>query len=84
MATKIHSQSIVEEGAQIGQDVEVEAFAIVGKNAIIGDGTIIRHHATVEGNVTLGKNNEVYPYALIGGLTHDLKFTGGEPKLIIG
>lgn len=84
MATKIHSQSIVEEGAQIGQDVEIEAFAIVGKNAIIQDGTIIRHHATVEGNVTLGENNEVYPYALIGGLTHDLKFTGGEPKLIIG
>jgi UDP-N-acetylglucosamine acyltransferase len=84
MATKIHSQSIVEEGAQIGQDVEVEAFAIVGKNAIIGDGSIIRHHATVEGSVTLGKNNEIYPYALIGGLTHDLKFTGGEPKLIIG
>jgi UDP-N-acetylglucosamine acyltransferase len=84
MSTKIHSQSIVEEGAQIGQDVEVEAFAIVGKNAIIGDGSIIRHHATVEGSVTLGKNNEIYPYALIGGLTHDLKFTGGEPKLIIG
>jgi UDP-N-acetylglucosamine acyltransferase len=84
MTTKIHSQSIVEEGAQIGQDVEVEAFAIVGKNAIIGDGSIIRHHATVEGSVTLGKNNEIYPYALIGGLTHDLKFTGGEPKLIIG
>ena len=84
MATKIHSQSIVEDGAQLGQDVEVEAFAIVGKNAIIEDGTVIRHHATVEGNVTLGKNNEVYPYALIGGLTHDLKFTGGEPKLIIG
>ena len=84
MATKIHSQSIVEDGAQIGENVEVEAFAIVGENAIIGDGTIIRHHATVEGNVTLGKNNEVYPYALIGGLTHDLKFTGGEPKLIIG
>jgi UDP-N-acetylglucosamine acyltransferase len=56
----------------------------VGKNAIIGDGSIIRHHATVEGSVTLGKNNEIYPYALIGGLTHDLKFTGGEPKLIIG
>ena len=84
MATKIHPQSIVEEGAQIGQDVEIEAFALVGRNAIIHDGTIIRHHATVEGNVTLGQSNEVYPYALIGGLTHDLKFTGGEHKLIVG
>lgn len=84
MATKIHSQSIVEKGAQIGQDVEIGPFALVGKNAVIKDGTIIRHHATVEGNVTLGQNNDVYPYALIGGLTHDLKYSGGEPKLIIG
>ena len=26
----------------------------------------------------------VYPYALIGGLTHDLKYKGGEPGLEIG
>ena len=84
MPTSVHSLAIVEEGAQLGQDVVVEAFALIGKNAIVGDGSIIRHHASVEGKVTLGKNNQVYPYALIGGLTHDLKFTGGEPKLSIG
>ena len=84
MSTIVHPHAIVEDGAQLGQDVVVEAFSLIGKNAIIGDGTIIRHHATVEGKVTLGKNNEIYPYALIGGLTHDLKFTGGEPKLVIG
>ncbi len=84
MPTQIHSQSIVEEGAQLGKDVVVEAFALVGKNAKIGDGTIIRHHATVEGFVSMGNNNEVFPYALIGGLTHDLKFSGGEPELHIG
>ena len=84
MATSVHPLAIVEEGAQLGQDVIVEAFALIGKSAIVGDGTIIRHHATVEGKATLGKNNEVYPYALIGGLTHDLKYTGGEPELVVG
>lgn len=84
MSTNVHPHAIVEEGAQLGQDVEVEAFCLIGKNATIGDGTIIRHHATVEGQVILGQNNEIYPYALIGGLTHDLKFTGGEPKLFVG
>ena len=29
--------------------------------------------------VVLGKNNTVYPYAMIGGLTHDLKYEGGDP-----
>ena len=84
MSTQIHPQSIVEDGAQLGEGVVIEAFALVGRNAIIGDGTIIRHHATVEGKVVLGKANEIYPYSLIGGLTHDLKFSGGEPELHIG
>ena len=84
MSTDIHKFAIVEDGAQLGIGVKVEAFAIVGKNAKIGDDTIIRHHATVEGNVTLGKSNEIYPYALIGGLTHDLKYSGGNPGLKIG
>ncbi len=84
MEVSIHPQAVVEEGAQMGKGVRVEAFALVGKNAVIGDGSIVRHHATVEGTVILGQNNEIFPYALIGGLTHDLKYTGGEPKLTIG
>ena len=84
MEVSVHPQAIVEEGAQLGKGVRVEAFALVGKNSVIGDGSIVRHHATVEGKVMLGRNNEIFPYALIGGLTHDLKYTGGEPKLTIG
>ena len=84
MSMQIHPQSIVEDGAQLGEGVIIEAFAMVGRNAIIGDDTIIRHHATVEGKVILGKANEIHPYSLIGGLTHDLKFSGGEPALHIG
>ena len=56
----------------------------IGKLAKIGDGSIIRHHATVEGDVEMGKGNEVYPYSYIGGQTQDLKFKGGTPKLRIG
>ena len=84
MPSKIHAQAIVEKGAQLGENVIVEAFALIGKSAIIGDHSIIRHHATVEGKVVLGQGNEIYPYALIGGLTHDLKFNGGEPELHVG
>ena len=51
---------------------------------MLGDNTRILHHATVEGRVTLGSNNTIFPYALIGGLTHDLKYEGGEPGLQIG
>jgi UDP-N-acetylglucosamine acyltransferase len=84
MGTNIHSQAIVDPNAELGENVSIEAFSIVGPKARVGDGCHIHHHATVEGRVILGKNNTVYPYALIGGLTHDLKYQGGEPGLMIG
>lgn len=84
MSTKIHPTAIVEDGAQLGVNVDVGAFCFVGKDAKLGDNTRLHHHASVEGDVCLGTDNEIFPYALVGGLTHDLKFKGGTPKLKIG
>ncbi len=84
MSVKIHSQAIVEPGAELGSNVEIGPFCYIGGNVVIGDNTRVLHHATVEGKVTLGTNNTIFPYALIGGLTHDLKYAGGQPGLKIG
>jgi UDP-N-acetylglucosamine acyltransferase len=84
MPVQIHPQAIVDPKAQLGEDVEIGPFCFIGPDAQIGDGTRVLHHATVEGKVTLGKNNTIFPYALIGGLTHDLKYEGGQPGLKIG
>ena len=84
MASQLHSQAIVERGAELGEGVVIEAFSYIGPNATIGEGCRVRHHATVEGDVVLGKENEVHPYALVGGMTHDLKYEGGQPKLRVG
>ncbi len=84
MGASIHPQAIVDPAAELGEDVVIEAFSMVGPKAKIGDGCRILHHATVEGRVVLGQNNTVYPYAMIGGLTHDLKYEGGDPGLLIG
>ena len=84
MSAIVHPTAVVEEGAELGDDVEVGAFCFVGSEARLGSGCLLRHHSTVEGNVVMGKENEVFPYALIGGKTHDLKFKGGSPGLRIG
>lgn len=84
MASRIHPTAIVEAGAQLGADVELGAYAYVGGEAVLGDGTKLHHHAAVEGYTTLGRNCEVFPYACIGGKTQDLKFKGGKPGLRIG
>ena len=84
MAVDIHSSAIVDPRAVLGENVLIEAFTIVGPKAKIGDDSILRHHSTVDGDVEMGSNNEVFPYAMIGGLSHDLKYEGGIPKLKIG
>lgn len=82
--TKIHPSAIVEKGAELDSDVEVGAYAYIGGSAKIGFGTVVAHHATVDGNTVLGKCNQIFPYAFIGGKTHDLKYKGGNPGLRIG
>ncbi len=81
---KIHPTAVVEDGAVLADDVQVGAYAYIGKNVKIGSGSIVAHHATVDGLTTMGENNQVYPYAFVGGKTHDLKYVGGEPGLLIG
>jgi len=84
MATTIHPTAVVEPGAELGAGVEIGALAYVGAAVVLGDGTRLHHHASVEGFTTLGATCEVFPYACIGGKTQDLKFKGGRPGLRAG
>lgn len=80
----VHSTAIVKPGAYLADDVVIEEYAYIGSKVKLGSGCVVRHHATIDGETTFGENNIVYPYAYVGGLTHDLKYAGGEPGLIIG
>lgn len=84
MATDIHPTAIICEGAQLDDGVVVGPYAYIGPKVKIGKGSKIHHHATVDGRTAMGRDNEVYPYAFIGGMTQDLKYTGGDPGVKIG
>jgi len=84
MAARIHPTAIVEPGAQLGAEVEIGAYSYLGPKVVLGAGTRLHHHATIEGNTTLGERCEIFPHACIGTKTQDLKFNGGNPGLRIG
>jgi len=84
MARQIHPTAVVEPGAQLGDDVVLGAYAYVGPKVVLGAGTVLHHHASVEGRTTIGAQCEIFPFTCIGTKTHDLKYTGGEPGLTIG
>jgi UDP-N-acetylglucosamine acyltransferase len=84
MANRIHPTAVIEDGVELGSDVEIGPFAFVGTGVRLGDGTRLHHHAGVEGDTVLGPGCEVFPHASIGAKTQDLKFKGGRPGTRIG
>lgn len=80
----IHYSAIVEEGAQLGDNVTIGPFTIIGKDVIIGDSTTIDSHTLITGKTTIGENNHIYSHATIGTAPQDSSFDGEEVELIIG
>ncbi len=80
----VHPTAVVEEGAQLSDSVEVGPFAFIGREVRLGPECRVHHHATVDGFTEMGRGNEIFPYAMIGGKTHDLKYRGGHPGLKVG
>ena len=79
---KIHQTAIVEDGAQLGADVEIGPYAHIGPNVKLGDGTTVGQGAIVDGHTTIGEKCQIFPYALIGMKTQDLKYKEGSVSLV--
>ncbi len=79
---KINATAIVEDGAKIGADVEIGPFAHIGPNVTIGDGTKISQGAIIDGHTTIGTQCQIFPYALIGMKTQDLKYREGSVSYV--
>ena len=84
MESRIHPTAIVSPGADIGRGVEIGPYAYVGPEVVLAEGTIVHHHACVEGATTIGADCELFPYACLGLRTQDLKYEGGRPRLRVG
>ncbi len=82
--SSIHPSAIIEDGAELAEGVTVGAYAYIGAQVKLGRGTLVHHHAVVEGRTSMGSDCEVFPYACIGLRTQDLKYRGGAPGLRIG
>ena len=81
---RIHSTALVDAQAELGDDVEVAAYAVIGPQDRIGEGTRIGAHTVVEGHTTIGRDNRIFQFASIGAAPQDKKY-GGEPtRLEIG
>lgn len=84
MSTKVHPTAIVDHRAELEDGVEIGPYCVVGPWVRIGADTVLHNHVTIHSNTTLGRENVVYPYAVLGAEPQDLKFQGLATELVIG
>jgi UDP-N-acetylglucosamine acyltransferase len=80
----IHSTAIVHPKAKIAASCEIGPFCVIGENVTLGEDCFLHSHVVIDGHTTLGKGNQVFPFASLGMKTQDLKYKGGHPRLEIG
>jgi UDP-N-acetylglucosamine acyltransferase len=80
----IHPTAVVDETAEIADDAWVGAYAFVGPEVVIGSGTRVEHHASIDCLTTVGANCRIWPFASVGTDPQDLKFKGERTTLEIG
>jgi len=83
-STEIHSSSIVEDGAQIGENVRIGPFCHIGPEVKLGDNAILHSHVVLAGNTSLAQGAKIFPFACVGHQPQDLKFHGEKNSLTIG
>jgi UDP-N-acetylglucosamine acyltransferase len=82
--SKISNLAVIEDGAIIGENVEIGPFCFISSETTIGDSTTIAASSCIYGKTTIGKNNRIFSHAVLGSIPQDLKYNGEEVELIIG
>ncbi|AFI05968.1 acyl-ACP--UDP-N-acetylglucosamine O-acyltransferase [Helicobacter cetorum] len=81
---KIAKTAIVSSGAEIGEGVEIGEFCVIGSHVKLHDGVKLHNNVTLQGHTFIGKNTEIFPFAVLGTQPQDLKYHGEYSELIIG
>lgn len=80
----IHPTAVISPDAKLGANVRVGPFCVINAGVELGDDCVLHSHVVIDGPSKIGKGNEFFPFAAIGGKTQDLKYEGEPTHLIIG
>jgi len=64
---RVHPTAVVEDGAVLGDGVEIGPFCHVGSRVVLGDGARLRSHVSVTGITQVGARCDLYPGVVLGG-----------------
>ena len=82
MSVEIHPTAMVDRAAQLGNGVKIGPYVTIGPSVKIGAGTTVGQGAIIDGHSTIGAECQIFPYALIGMKTQDLKYLEGSVSFV--
>ena len=80
----IHPSAVIEPGAKIANDVIIGPFSYIGDEVTLHSGVEIKSHVVITGSTEIDQKTVVYPFAVVGEIPQDLKFSGEKTSLRIG
>ena len=83
-SVQIHPTAVVDPKAELAAGVVVGPGAVIGPLVVVGPNTWIGPHVVLDGRLTLGRDNKVFPGACLGLEPQDLKYRGADTEVVIG
>jgi len=82
--TTIHPAAVVDSKAELDSSVEIGPGAVIGPGVKIGAGSVVGAYVVLDGNITMGRRNRIFPHAVLGTPPQDLKYRNEPTRLEIG
>lgn len=82
--TSIHPTAVIDPSAVIDPTVHIGPYCVIGPDVTIGEGTVLHDHVTIPRLTTIGRENVLHPYSIIGSDPQDKKWMGEDATVEIG
>lgn len=81
----IHPTAVIADGVTIGENVVIEPYVVINSpHVVVEDNVTIKSHVYIDGYTTIGSGTTIFPSAVIGTKTQDLKYKGEKTFVKIG
>jgi UDP-N-acetylglucosamine acyltransferase len=84
MMPSIHPTAILDPSARVAGSARIGPYCVVGPEVVIGERTVLHNHVVIESLTTLGEENEIFPFSVIGADPQDKKYRGEHAVCEIG
>jgi UDP-N-acetylglucosamine acyltransferase len=80
----IHPTAIIAAGAHIPDSCAIGPFCIIGADVVLGERCQLIANVILDGHLTMGDDNRIFPFACLGIAPQDLKYKDEPTRLTLG